>query len=606
MTNTNFAVTSQGVLLENVNGQTAHAEESPVWHIDPTEWALRVSGRTRSLNKFEAESTEALPEALCVEVGRRLLLAELEFSDWTLRRVEKLDFVRDRSLSRCLTIDLNVREDAPVFQDLEGERYWLVPLSLMRRRTLVNFELRDMSGALLTMPGRVLTRQLDESILLAAASTVTDDPGDLEEVHKFVKKYVAGSRDHLDECKEEIEHPECSKLKVFFENDLFKATLSRFRHGWTQYLFLRKDKGRHRVVKVSFDEPADWKYHRSGLEEIDRGTWKYQRTPPDGFFDRRHLLAAFGLTPTRIRFQVPAAENAASYQLEITPPRGMAIVKANLLAGRPNDPMAPHVMVDGNPQEVALHACGVPNGSLCRAQVDLRIPTRGWLSKTLLSCAVVFGVLTSIWCNLSVFKVGAPNVGDAVRDAVVLLIATSAGVAAMLAERDFRGFTAHLVSKLRALGATTVGLPIVVACWLIYGTADPSQHQRMEFWIKTMTVVAFLLLAVTTAAWSGSRRAERRVGEESGDQTVDPDEAPKRQKTFEDALEYSGHERQAVVIRSAEAWHERYEWTNGLQDKAVTALSRPAALAHDRWCTIFGTSCKKESLSTQAGIVRCY
>ena len=55
---------------------------------------------------------------------------------------------------------------------------------------------------------------------------------------------------------------------------------------------------------------------------------------------RKHerWLAVFGLAPTRIRFQVPAAERAASYHSELVAPEGVRIEKATLLAGRPNEP----------------------------------------------------------------------------------------------------------------------------------------------------------------------------------------------------------------------------------------------------------------------------
>src|SRR5438270_10551584 len=85
------------------------------WQLDPTEEGLEGS-------KWRTE----LPTPFCVALGRRLLLAELEFSEWVLRRVEKVAFERDRSVSRAITIDLLVREDAPMFVDRHGRRHWLI------------------------------------------------------------------------------------------------------------------------------------------------------------------------------------------------------------------------------------------------------------------------------------------------------------------------------------------------------------------------------------------------------------------------------------------------------------------------------------------------
>jgi hypothetical protein len=49
--------------------------------VDPTDQALIVS-QTRDHNRA------ASPEPFCGELGRRLLLAELQFSRWVVRRVD--------------------------------------------------------------------------------------------------------------------------------------------------------------------------------------------------------------------------------------------------------------------------------------------------------------------------------------------------------------------------------------------------------------------------------------------------------------------------------------------------------------------------------------
>jgi len=101
------------------------------WRLDPTDLALKAS----------AWRADVLPDAFCAEVGRRLLLAELEFSEWVLRRVEKVEFERDRAASRLISVEFSIRDDAPVFVDKDGQEYWLVPLSMMRRTTLVNLDM---------------------------------------------------------------------------------------------------------------------------------------------------------------------------------------------------------------------------------------------------------------------------------------------------------------------------------------------------------------------------------------------------------------------------------------------------------------------------------
>src|SRR3954463_13652282 len=87
-------------------GSPYGTREDATWPSDPTRLALDGSRWRRSL-----------PEPFCVEIGRRLLLAQLEFSEWILRRVDKVDLERDRSVRRRSTIEFSIRDDAPTFVD---------------------------------------------------------------------------------------------------------------------------------------------------------------------------------------------------------------------------------------------------------------------------------------------------------------------------------------------------------------------------------------------------------------------------------------------------------------------------------------------------------
>ena len=81
---------------------TAPAATGPVeleWAADPIQLALTGSQLARD---------GELPTPLCVEIGRRLLLAQLEFSRWVLRRVETVSFGEGRSVLRRTTIELRV------------------------------------------------------------------------------------------------------------------------------------------------------------------------------------------------------------------------------------------------------------------------------------------------------------------------------------------------------------------------------------------------------------------------------------------------------------------------------------------------------------------
>src|SRR4051812_1652421 len=92
------------------------------WERDPIEHALDASA-WRSLDTAPSRFARESPP-LCTELGRRILIAQLEESEWVLRRVEKVSFNRDRGVHRDITIELLVPNGAPEFVDKDGIHYW--------------------------------------------------------------------------------------------------------------------------------------------------------------------------------------------------------------------------------------------------------------------------------------------------------------------------------------------------------------------------------------------------------------------------------------------------------------------------------------------------
>lgn len=598
------------------------APDAMEWRIDPTILALR-----------ESAWREALPRPFCIEVGRRVLLAELEFSEWVLRRVEKVEFERDRNVSRRISIDLCVRADAPIFVDAEGTQFWLLPVSVMRRRTLVNLDIRDEAGESITMLGLRLAQRLDESVLRAAAVlAIPGEWGDLksQQIDRFITELVAGNAAEAREAMDRAmaaPNDSDNPFHALLTDPVFSGALARLRRNFTLYAMLPVAARRHRLLRMSFDEPTDWGYQKPTLEPLPKGEngVRYRAGRPTidevdepavsqgrwyrpaslrrrarrrwdriaAYWARRniilaHMAAGLGIFPTRVRFQIPGAENAASYHFEITAPHGVRIVKATLLAGRPNDPDR-HVSLDdvrGHQPTVGLHAVEIPNGSLCRAQVDLRVPTRGWLTTVLLSCIAISAVLTSVWWHLRGSAATWPP--GQLTNVVLLLVTVSGASATFVAQRDAGGVAARLVTLLRAVGAVAIALPAAAAAFLVY-TARAAEGSDSGFDATDRKAVAFLscvsivLLLLIAVAWVRTRWAERRSVEQRSpwDQT----RKTRRELTtnFNAAIQEFGFDTAAVGIQSAEGWHERYSWTDAAQLHAVKALQgRAMPINHDR------------------------
>lgn len=577
-------------------------DETQIWPFDPDAVSLEASTDKRQ--------RDTLPRPLCAEIGRRLLLAELTFADWVLRRVETVQFERQRSVSRKISVQFIVPADAPVFRRSDGKRVYVVPLSIMRRRTLVSFKMEDEQETRLPMLGMRVAQQLDASIMLAAAASASPIWAADPRVDEFIQDVVTGTVDIVEHRVKQVETKELEEpLDRLVERPLFRAVLERLRRNFTLYVVLECDKGRHRTLYLSFDEPTDWKLQQPELDPLPSGSrWHYrpgERVPVVKHFVL-YMLAKLGITATRVRFQIPAAENAASYHFEATAPPGVRIVSAALLAGRPHD-RSKRVSGDrvvGHSPTIGLHAVEIPNNSLCRVQLGLRVPAGGWLTQLVMSCFVIMAVLGSVYLHWTTTPTNWTQ--DQITNVVVVLITASAATATLIAQRDFHGLAASMVTHLRAVGALSLLLPIVAAGILVYAGSPPwpaASGRRLELAILVLFVASTALFAASALALVLSWRAEQKWVEKSSPWDMGASDNGKGSADtriqlpddFHEAVRQFGFDQPAVGIQSAEGWHEVYGWTNEHQRDAEQDLTtlgerhRRADSASD--CAALGSTC---------------
>nr|WP_306631339.1 hypothetical protein [Arthrobacter ulcerisalmonis] len=572
-----------------------------------------------------------MPDPLCAEIGRRLLLAEMQFNRWTVRRVEKVSFDADRNVTRRITVDFNVREDAPVITDGVGDRFWVVPISLMRRRTLVNMQITDEVGHVLPTPGIRLTQQLDESILLAAIATVMPMEEN-EKVLRFIRELVAGDKRQSKEALAQFDRkPEevPSHLAPLARSPLVRAVVYLLRRNFSLYVFLpagtaTKTGKRHRLLNLEFNEPTGWSRMTPMIERKSDITFYKHDDRPERGTSRSDLFnwkirqagrkvcvsapAALGLKSTSIRLQVPGAENASSYHLELTAPAGVEVVRARLLAGRPNEDGTKYTndRIVGHTATVGLHGVEVPNGSLCLAQVDFRVTSRGWLTNAVFSCVVVAGGL--FW--LAILADGHKETWSTaqVTNIIAVLITTAAAVAATIAHSTFTGVAARMVARLRGLAAVAVAQPLIAAAALAFAlekdvsnAATPMVELRpgtmAVLWgnMYVALVVCLLIGCARFLSWTCERNGSKLAS--PWDMTSDDaweEEEEEEPDNFRDALEMYGFTSTAIGILSAEGWHERYAWTNEKHISAVLALHSGGPTGSPLICARQKTACRIE------------
>ncbi|MDN5768003.1 MAG: hypothetical protein L0H78_19560, partial [Humibacillus sp.] len=564
--------------------------------------------------------------------------------------MEKVAFASDRRISRRSSIEFRIRDDAPILQlpprgagagddwaANSGEDadqattpgYWLVPLSVMRRRTLVGLDLRDETGSSLRLLGLRFTQKLDESMLRAAA--MLGEPtlnGALPpELDAYVRRVISGNYDEVKQAKQDYHEWQNAKgdkedmqelpshiaeLDRYFDNVLFAAVLERMWHNFTLYVMLPTNRGRHRLLQLAFEEQVTWNYQ---IPSLDPPGYRHRSKQGDGpsrdvlsYFPSQRVNAKdtvrekFGFRTTRVRFLTPSAENCASYHFELTAPTGLGISDAAFLAGRPNDqeekstskPSWDRVVNPG--QTVGLHAVEIPNGSLCRAQVDLRIPSRGWLSTLTVSVLAITIVMVTVAYHARLLDERGQWTVNQVTNIVLLLVTVTAGAATYVAQHQAGAVASRMVSKLRLFGMAALAIPSMAAVLLIYLRGEPvsSNKPLILGFLIFLTVLCGSAAASLGRAWVFTYLDEGRCGRPSpwdmssiddpamqtpgrirscflkffgaqaGKTAEESQDAPLpgRDLSFDAYSSELGFTKKAIGVASAEGWHEVYGWND--------------------------------------------
>ena len=502
----------------------------------------------------------------CKECGRRLLLLLLRSSSWVSRRTEHVSFRDDRSVVRRVTVEFHIPEQAPVFRGDDGQAYNIVPLSVMRRKTLVNFELRDEDGRAAVLPSLRHNQAITESVLLACADAVLEQAGGRAcahaltrpEVAAFIHQVVSADQGQLAKAYRSLDHGSAAPAVLdLIKHDLFKAILDRLADNFVLWVMIPAGAPRRRVLTFSCDEPLHLHYREPSFENNE-----YALRKRLGFWRPIVWCSALGLVATRIEFPVPAAENTASFHFEIDAPKGVQITEASLLAGRPAEPKPSLDHVRGGSPTVGLHVVEVPNGSLSRAHIGLQVVTRGWLMTSMLSSWTVFALLLAFAMHDSVLK----QAGDL---PTVILVALASGVAAIIARPDAHGLAAHLLRWTRALVSISVALPLVATTFIVFGSVHPN-HVPPALWtaVGTSGVIAAILTFVCLASWWRQGRVICSPWEQNrarNDIPVPPEDFGTAEKNYQ-------YDKPAMRLDSAEGWHTKFVWNKEAEIQLTAAL----------------------------------
>ena len=414
---------------------------------------------------------QALEVALEGEVAgletMRLLLAQ---PDWVHRRVDALEYRDSTTFRRRQSVHFTVPDAAPELA-IGQTTARLVPLTTLRKETLVNFDCRDESGAALP----VLTRG-QQGLLMVRAMTgwaegilgaplAADVVADVETLLMTpgVDGHAARQRMHADDA--------AGQRAALRADGLFPLMLDQFTDQFLLATLVHDPPGTQRIVKFSYEE----------LGDLAPEPWP--RAP----------LAALCWIPRQAASAAESLFSTESYHFEADMPPGVDVPVASLWVGSTEHDMACVDVDTGGHLRIALRATGYERG-VAEVRWSLRPARRGWLRTAWIATALSALTLTvgawrldTITSGGAADDVGSGGAGSAgatdalsagtrteLAAAVILaLIGTLGGLVARIEEHPL---VSRLLEWPRRLAGVAALLPFVAAGTLVVGPAGTSRQ----------------------------------------------------------------------------------------------------------------------------------
>lgn len=387
-------------------------------------------------------------------LGGAIYLCVARAPTWIRRRVESVSFLDARSMRRRVSLDFEIPDESVS----PGRPPPAIPLALLEKRPLVNFDLRDETGASLT----VLTKEENGFAAWSALARIaqheahvvfgekkTLPPEILSDLRRVAGSSGLRALDALQHLGGDVDPDlrtalQSSPFFMDFANSLAQAFL----------LLTPTDDppGTARIAKFSYAQPLEF--------------------PPETRWQR--FAGQVGIQAAEYGFRIPAIGESESYHFEFACPPGLAIAAAELVVfedspeGHDEDApegVADEFEVDAYPAQLVgslahVYVSGKSAEFVGIARVWLTFPTEGLLRAGLAVGALGAGIfLFFLWGDrIERIEGNAP---------AALLLAIPSLVAAFLVRPGEHGMATNLLTGLRAevaaAGATAyVGAMVVI------------------------------------------------------------------------------------------------------------------------------------------------
>ena len=466
----------------------------------------------------------------------------LSWPEWVHRRVDSLSLEHPTFVRRRVSVDftLEERDEEPLaIKPGKDGPIAFVPLTLLEKRPLVNFDLSDEGGRTLPLLTRRRNGRLAASILVALAEILVSEehrkehganvPEDLEQDLQHIAVADAQSaRLTLAKFAEKPSAPPASRAwrSALVAEPRFMAMASSLSQNFVVTAPLTDAAGSRRIIKFAYDEPIDnptllilpaWLRQRIGF---------LRRRSPSGEVVGLSEWLSRGITwrAKSVVMAVPTIAFGASYHFEVAAPDGLELTYGELIPHRSGSPFgSSHPHIKRRRQRMHLNIGSVPSGTVGHVLVNLRPASSTIVRAACLTAALttVFLVLMSLFWENFVDNLGATQ---------SLLLLVPAAIAGFVARPGEHSVTTQLLFGLRILALSSGLWAFCSAVVLLAGrnceTNDPgllggilhgAGTQTCTSWSGTQpaldalafcSLVTFLVLGFTL--WRIQRPPEQR------------------------------------------------------------------------------------------------
>ncbi|HZA77659.1 MAG TPA: hypothetical protein VE623_14850 [Acidimicrobiales bacterium] len=399
---------------------------------------------------------QALEAALEGEVAgletMRLLLAQ---PDWVHRRVDALEYRDSTTFRRRQSVHFTVPETAPELA-IGQTTARLIPLTTLRKETLVNFDCRDESGTALP----VLTRG-QQGLLMVRAMTgwaegMLGAPLDRDvaaDIEALLSAGSGGDDDARDHIRNRLRTATDGQRAVLRADGLFPLMLDQFTDQFVLATLVHDPPGTQRIVKFSYEE----------LGDLAPEPWP--RAP----------LAALCWIPRHAASAAESLFSAESYHFEGDMPAGIDVPVASLWVGATEDDMACVDLDTGGHLRIALRAAGFERG-VAEVRWSLRPARRGWLRTAWIATSLSALTLAVGAWRIDTITAGTPDAATRTQLAAAVILTLIGTLGGLVARIEEHPLVSRLLEWPRRLAGVAALLPFLAAGTLVVGPAGTSRR----------------------------------------------------------------------------------------------------------------------------------